>query len=520
MPPLRRLATLLLLAALRAVAADLPYSAAVAARFADPERIYVTPGLEPGREHYTTNDELSRALHALAARAPALRVLEAGRSHGGIAIEALHASRGAGRPAVLLVAQQHGDEPAGAEALMVLAQELADGRHDAVLGHVDIVLLPRANPDGADHGARRNAEGIDVNRDHLLLRSAEARALAALLLRFEPIVVLDLHEHTVLGRYLQKFGAVQRHDLLLQHATAANLDAAHARASDEWLRQPVLAAAARAGLRTEWYHTNSTNPADLRLAMGGVQPDTARNGVGLRQGFALLLETRGVGIGRLHIQRRVHAHVVAAHAVLASAAAQAQAMQALRSRLQADVAQDACGGATTVLAAQTPSRRELLMIDPETGADRALPVQWLDALELRAVVRRPRACAYWLAEGAGDEAARRLQALGMRLWRLPAAVELDAEHWRLLARVDAPRPDVRGTVADGDGTGARLVQAVTVTARLQAPAGGWIVPLDQPLALLAVAALEPDSPSSYYANRVLPELDSAARIVAPLVRPP
>ena len=50
-----------------AVAADLPYAAAVAARFAEPAVRYDTPGLRDGRETFTRNDELLAALRTLAA---------------------------------------------------------------------------------------------------------------------------------------------------------------------------------------------------------------------------------------------------------------------------------------------------------------------------------------------------------------------------------------------------------------------------------------------------------------------
>ena len=46
------------------------------------------------------------------------------------------------------------------------------------------------------------------------------------------------------------------------------------------------------------------------------------------------------------------------------------------------------------------------------------------------------------------------------------------------------------------------------------PAGSWYVSLAQPLAQLAVAALEPDSPNSFFANHVLADLTSAARVTA------
>jgi hypothetical protein len=230
---------------------------------------------------------------------------------------------------------------------------------------------------------------------------------------------------------------------------------------------------------------------------------------GLRNSVSLLLETRGVGIGRLHIQRRVHSHVVALQSILRSAAEHAAEVAALRARLQADVAQAACKGEVTVLAAQTPMAREVLMLDPVSGADTALQVQWLSSLDLRPLVKRPRPCGYWLEAGAED-AVRRLQALGLQVQRLPEAVDLAGERWHETSRFEGPRPDVRGNI--DDGYEARLIQVALRPQPVAAPAGSWYVPLNQPLAHLAVAALEPDSPNSYFANRVLAGLDSAARV--------
>jgi hypothetical protein len=69
-------------------------------------------------------------------------------------------------------------------------------------------------------------------------------------------------------------------------------------------------------LTDEWYYTTSTDLADKSISMGGVQPDTGRNVNGLKNAVSLLIETRGVGIGRMHIQRRVHTQVTAMASVL------------------------------------------------------------------------------------------------------------------------------------------------------------------------------------------------------------
>jgi len=45
-------------------------------------------------------------------------------------------------------------------------------------------------------------------------------------------------------------------------------------------------------------------------------------------------------------------------------------------------------------------------------------------------------------------------------------------------------------------------------------AGSYYVPLDQPLANLAIAALEPDTQNSYYANGVVASAANEARVLA------
>lgn len=485
--------------------------AAVAARFADPATVYDTPGLRAGRDRYTGNDELRAWLRELAARPQGPRLLAAGRSAAGEAIEALQFSRGPGRPTVLLIGQQHGDEPAAAEALLVVAEMLASSAWAAWLERIDVVVLPRANPDGAALGLRWGRHGQDINRDHLLLQTPEAQALALLLRSYRPGLVVDVHEYPVLPLWPAAFGAMQGHDLLLQLATVPNLPPALADAGERWFRQPLLQALAREGLRADWYHGHSGEPGDRQLVMGGVQPDLLRNAVGLRNAIGILLESRGVGIGRAHLQRRVHSHVVAIGSLLASAARQATALTALREQLDAEVAGAACHGDAVLAAALTPTRREMAMLDPVTGADRSVAVLWASALELRPLARRARPCGYWLGAESG-EAARRLTALGVTVQRLDNDAVLQAEGWRETLQLPSPRPVSRAGVDDGLGT--RLIQATTVPRLLWAPAGSWWVPLEQPLAHLVMAALEPDTPWSWYAQRLLPALDSAARVTA------
>jgi len=503
---------------------DLPYSAAVAARFPDPAIRYSTPGLADNRRAFTTNAEVGQWLDQLA-RTPApggtvAGVLQLGPSQRGTPIPALVLTRArdihpdtlmAGkRPTVLLIGQQHGDEPAGSEALLVVAQELAHGLLEPLLDQINVVIVPRANPDGAEAGTRATANGVDMNRDHLLLSTPEARALAVLARDYRPILVLDAHEFTVAGRYLQKFNALQRHDALLQYATTGNVHEFLTKASKEWYHEPMVRTLKAQNLSTEWYHTTSTRPDDLRMSMGGVQPDTGRNVNGLKNAVSLLVETRGIGIGRTHIQRRVHTQITAITSALRSTAERAASLEQVRSFVARDTIAKACRDQTVVEAAQTPEQHDLTMLDPETGADRVLRVDWNSSLKLRTLKQRARPCGYWLAAEAGA-AVERLKLLGLQVLRVAEPGSLLADTYQETARETGSRQDVRGPMADGGGI--VRAQVALVRSAIDVPAGSYYVPLNQTLANLAVAALEPDTQNSYFANRVIERLEDSARIM-------
>lgn len=101
-----------------------------------------------------------------------------------------------GKPTVFLTGSQHGNEPAGADAALLLATWLAWGGDEAkaLLGELNVYLLVCANPDGRVLDQRGNAEGVDINRDHMDLASPEARTLHAVYTRVDPAVIVDLHQ--------------------------------------------------------------------------------------------------------------------------------------------------------------------------------------------------------------------------------------------------------------------------------------------------------------------------------------
>src|SRR5690606_36708537 len=62
---------------------------------------------------------------------------------------------------VLLVGVQHGDEPAGKDAILVVLRNIAENPELLPAGS-ELLSLPMINPDGSDLDQRRNAAGREL----------------------------------------------------------------------------------------------------------------------------------------------------------------------------------------------------------------------------------------------------------------------------------------------------------------------------------------------------------------------
>ncbi len=91
----------------------------------------------------------------------------------------------------------HGDEPSATPAIFDLLEWIRRERGSAAVQRLEdrltVHLVPMLNPDGAQRFTRRNAQGIDINRDALLLQTPEGRALKALRDRVQPVLGFNLH---------------------------------------------------------------------------------------------------------------------------------------------------------------------------------------------------------------------------------------------------------------------------------------------------------------------------------------
>lgn len=97
----------------------------------------------------------------------------------------------------------HGDEATGTMALFDLCNflerddQFSDIRKK-LLQECTFYFAPMINPDGAERFTRRNAQGLDINRDYVRQQSPEGRLLRQLRDEIQPEFGFNLHDQSVL----------------------------------------------------------------------------------------------------------------------------------------------------------------------------------------------------------------------------------------------------------------------------------------------------------------------------------
>jgi hypothetical protein len=195
------------------------------------------------------------------------------------------------RLTVLILGSQHGTEPSGAEAILLIAREFLTGFLHPLLRDTDIILVPNANPDGREAHRRGNGNGVNLNTDFIRLSQPESRALNDALFHWQPEVALDIHESALLKKKsLGRQGYLTDFEAQFEVANNPNINRAIQALSFNLLSELIARIEAR-GLPAQRYIgeiTSITQP----ITNGGLSLRNFRNKAGLTGAFSFLLENR------------------------------------------------------------------------------------------------------------------------------------------------------------------------------------------------------------------------------------
>jgi hypothetical protein len=187
-----------------------------------------TPLEKNNYQKLTSYDELTTFVYQLEKSSELVSVEVIGKSVEGRNLYALKFSasefgKDTSKIKVLIFAQQHGDEQSGKEGALLLASELIKPELAGMLKNIDFVLIPQMNPDGSEIDTRFNANGMDLNRNHLILTEPETIAMHKLFNEFHFEATMDVHEYYPYTEDYLQYGYIKYYDEQVGTTTNPNI---------------------------------------------------------------------------------------------------------------------------------------------------------------------------------------------------------------------------------------------------------------------------------------------------------
>jgi len=385
--------------------------------------------------------------------------------------------------------------------MLVMSRSLAAGQYPTWTDSLVLMIAPLYNADGNERvnlynrpgqngpiggmGQRPNADGYDLNRDHIKLDTPEARSLIGLFDAYDPDVVIDLH--TTNGT---------SHGYYLTYSPPLNPNTPDA--IDGFLRQdwlPAVTDSIRQKYGWEYYYYGNLPYPGMKADRGWYtfdhRPRFNNNYVGLRNRFAILSEAYAYA----SFEDRIHATLYFVEELLDFARDHAGV---IRSITEAADAEDLVGAR---LAVRSDLHRSDAPVDiilgqtsaiknPYTGAvmyqreDVELPEKMYEYGSFEAV-ETEKAPARYFVPASLTGVVDRLQAHGVHHTTLDHADTLSVERFR----IDSTRTESRTFQKHNQ----RTLFGAYESARVVMEAGTWVVPVDQPLGRLLFTLVEPRS---------------------------
>lgn len=421
--------------------------------------------------------------------------------------------RATGKTRVYLQGNIHAGEVCGKEALQMLLRDYVRGEYPSWTDDLVLLVAPIYNADGNERvdlrnrprqhgplggmGQRPNAQGLDLNRDHMKLDSPEARSVVAMMTAYDPHVGVDLH--TTNGT---------RHAYHLTYSPPLHPNTPPA--IDDFLRGewlPTVTERIREQHGWDYYYYGNASPRRPGWYTFDHRPRFNNNYVGLRNRMAILSEAYAYDT----FEDRVMATLWFVEEILDFAQENAVRIREIVAAADAPVAGESL--ATRATFERSDEEVTILMGEveeerhPQTGEvilrrrDVSTPVRMYEYGTFTATETETAPDVYYVLPDAED-AIVRLRAHGIQTRPAPTGA-IAVEQFQMDSTTVAPRAF--------QGRNERVVYGRWTPTSMPLPPGTVAVPMDQPLGRLAFTLLEPRSDDGFANWAIFDEQIDAGR---------
>lgn len=457
-------------------------------------KIQTPTNQKPLDQGLCTYGEMMTFLNAKVKEHPAdVRLEMLGKTPKGVEIPILYFGEGK-NPKKLKIWLQggiHGNEPASSEGLFMLISHLLETPEGAILlKEMDIAILPVANLDGYIAQKRTSANGFDLNRDQTKFADPVSPIIKQAFIRWNPEASFDFHEYTPLQKKgtegILNGNSAAYYDVLFLPSGNLNVPECLRRISTGLFETNAGKALDEKGYSHNFYYTPSEKAGDVVLAKGGNNPRSSSTNYALSNSISMLVEIRGIGLGRTSFARRTYCTFLVARSFLETAAANFKEVK----KVVGEAVRETIGkkNGIVVTADETLTGYPVKFIDTNTNEAVTLEMKVRDALLPVPTLTRKRPDAYILTPECKNEV-EKMEILGIQVTKTVKPMTVSVESYEI-TNYNTERIKWEG------------IYPVTVQSKLTPvqktfPEGSYLVKLDQKNANYAVILLEPESENGF-----------------------
>ncbi|MDO5608319.1 MAG: M14 family zinc carboxypeptidase [Capnocytophaga sp.] len=446
---------------------------------------------------FTTYEEMNAFLKNLQEKYPSVMQIEyVGKTQRGkdIPLVILKNNTDNHKTNVLYFGRVHGDEPSGTEALLYLVQQLpADASMLAWLDTINLYIMPMVNIDGAQSNNRRTANTIDLNRDQSKLDTPEARSMHQVVARVDPQLIVDFHEYQPdRSDWLRITPKVVTtpFDVMFLYSGNPNVPDVFRDVITETFIKSAMKVLDQNELTHHAYYSSSRSFDNVNVTVGGASPRSTANAMALKNKLSLIIETRGIRLGRTSMKRRVWGAYLVAKDILATTVANTGLIESTLEKGLED-SSDIAVRFQAERVADNPMpfldmvQNEMIHINVDTRySTQSVPT-----------LTRAVPMAYYI-NPSQERAIEILTVMGVEIDTLEADTEVEAEIFTVRSLADSPN-EVGGVYPVAVRTRKEIVKKKFAK-------GTYVIRTNQPLKRAITVLLEPESGNGFANYKVIP----------------